>query len=264
MPTEAQAPADWWGAPIKRFMEYINQERDLVVLSSASIEALKSQDAYSQTLEVAAASVSQAVTGSELVALAHAESNSDYRLFHGHSLVAIWGALETMVFDVVVAWLLNGPDATAHPKVAEMKVPFGLFEELSREERIYTVTSELDRQRGDRAGIQRFENVLDPVDLSGSYEGVLADNIYEMQQMRNVFAHRSGVADRRFADACPHLGYGVGDLVMVGQNTWTDFIVTAMAYASVIARRMRAKLGLPGQPATIPVTPIRHTLASGS
>src|SRR5205823_5696069 len=123
--------------------------------------------------EVAAASVSQQVTSSELVALAHAESASDFRLLHGHSLVAIWGAVETLVFEVVAAWLLNRPDAIADPTIGDMKVPFGLFEQLSREDRIYAVTSELDRRRGDRAGIQRFENVLDPVGLSGSYDEVL-------------------------------------------------------------------------------------------
>jgi hypothetical protein len=245
----------WWQEPVARFIDYIGQERDLVILSRFSIEALKSQDAYSPAMEVAAAAVSK--TGPELVAHAQAESSQDHPVLHGHSLVGIWGALETMVIDVVIAWLQHRPQAMTRD-IADMKVPFSAFESLSREERIDNVAHELDRVRGTGRGIDRFENLLDAIQLSGSHEKVLARNIYEMQQIRNVFAHKRGIADRHFIDACPYLGYNVGDRVLIGRDAWIDFTVTAVTYAEVILRRMRQQLGMSIDANPIVLKEIRH------
>src|SRR5207249_1147639 len=116
---------------------------------------------------------------------------------------------------------------------------------MSEEDRFDFAANELDRQRAQGAGITRFESLLDPVGLSGSYNSVLGQNLYEMQQIRNVFAHKRGEADARFVSLCQHLRYRVGDRLHIDSVTWSDFTMTTVAYAEVILRRMREELGLP-------------------
>jgi hypothetical protein len=246
----ATVAGTWWREPVLDFIAYVDQERAVVQLSRASVEALAAQDPYSSG------------SGSpDLIAQAQAQTSDDHPFLHGHSLVALWGAMETMVIDVVTAWLRNRPDVLAHPKIADLKLPFGKFQAMSEDERFDFVANELDRQRAQAAGISRFESLLDPVGLSGSYNGVLGRNLYEMRQIRNVFAHKRGQADGRFVALCPQLGYSVGDRLHIDSLTWSDFTVTAVAYAEVVLRRMREQLGLAvdEEPTTVEPVRYRHT-----
>src|SRR5205085_8801378 len=130
------ASQKWWREPIARLVDYIAEERDLIELSRVSIEMLRSQDRDSLALRDAAATLTRVVNASDLVHRAQEESTEDHPLLHGHSLVAIWGAMETMAMDVVVAWLTNQPASRMTEKVAEIKVPYSTFEMLTPEERV--------------------------------------------------------------------------------------------------------------------------------
>jgi hypothetical protein len=188
---------------------------------------------------------SRAQEAEELSSLAKVEIESDFRLLHGHSLVGVWGALETMVSDLVLAWLINIPQARQMPQIAGIKISLAEFESLNSEERMSTIVSELDRASLSRAGVARFENLLDAVMLGGSYNSTLAANLYEMQQIRNVVAHRRGVVDRRFVAACPQLGLRVGDLVPLGNEPWYACLMSAASYATTVTNRVRKHFGAP-------------------
>jgi hypothetical protein len=81
-----------------------------------------------------------------------------------------------------------------------------------------------------------------------------------MQQIRNVFAHKRGRADRRLIDNCPKLPYRVGDQIRVDRDAWSDFLVTTVVYADSLARRMKRELGLPDWMRPIEAPPIRHPI----
>lgn len=134
------------------------------------------------------------------------------------------------------------------------------FETLDRDERMSALAHELDRDRGagTRIGIGRFESLLEAVGLGGAYPSQLGRNIYEMQQVRNVFAHRRGISDQRFVNACPQLGYSVGQAVRIDRETWIDFTATTVAYAGVLLHRVQEKLGLNVDRPEITVSPIRY------
>jgi len=223
-----------------------------------SIEMLRSQSRESFALRDAAATLTRVVSGSKLIDRAQEESSDDHPQLHGHSLVGIWGALETMAIDVVTAWLQHQPAARMEEHIAEMKVPYSLFETLTPEERVEFLAHELDSKRATRIGIDRFEALLDAVGLSGTRDRLLGRNIYEMQQIRNVFAHKRGIADRRFVDACPQLNYLAGETILIDRNTWSDFMVNALVYAETILRRMKEQLGMTARERSTVVRPIRY------
>ena len=59
-----------------------------------------------------------------------------------------------------------------------------------------------------------------------------------MNHIRNVFVHRRGVADRRFVDACPHLGFSVGDPVSVDRQSFDRYSESVAKYVLHIVKRV--------------------------
>jgi integrase len=262
-PAVGPAARSWWLGPnpIRRLTDYLEEERDLVELSRVGIEMLRKQRPSSRSVQDAAATLTRAVSGVELVARAEEEASDDHPLLHGHSLVAIWGALETMAIGVVAAWLIHRPGSRSD-KVSDIKVPYSMFEDLSEEDRVDALVHELDQQWGAKKGVDRFETLLTWVKLSGQTDPVLAQNLYEMQQVRNVFAHRRGIADRRFIEACPHFGCGVGDQILLDRDAWYDAMVAALVYAETVLLRMKEQLGSTGGGRRTPSRAIRWPRAT--
>jgi len=155
--------------------------------------------------------------------------------------------METMTLDLVATWLLHRPEARNASGVVDIKLPYSTFEGLEPHERAEVVARELDAQRGPRSGIKRFERLLRAVDLPDletPNDSVLASNIYEMQQVRHVFAHKRGIADRDFFRACPHLGYSPGSHIVIDRDTWARAIVTGLVYAEVVLTRIASAMGV--------------------
>jgi integrase len=248
----------WWRDPVDRLLDYITEERNLVELSRVSIEMLRSQNGRSRALQQAASTLTRVVDGATLIERAKVEAADDHPLLHGHSLVAVWGALETMAIDIVIGWLQHRPGTRMAAYVSDIKVPYLQFEAMTAEERAAGLAQEIDRQKGAKLGIDRFERLLEAVGLAGSRDEVLAQNIYELQQIRNLFAHKSGVADRRFVDACPYLGYRIGERVVVDRGAWSDFMVTALNYADLLRGRMMLELGFANPSRQVEIRPIRY------
>lgn len=241
---ESKVPA-WAWEPIKRVDDYIKLDRDLVGLSMGSIAAV---GAVAALLRVArrigvqddeVRRVSEAVEGAERVApLAAAEVEDQFRRLLGHSLSGVWGAVEAMADDLVVAFLVNDPRHLTRPEFAKVKVTLAEFQLLdSDEERMETLMLEI-APRLPRVGIGRFESRLDLVFLGGPYNGEMADAIYELQQLRNGFVHRGGIVDRRLMKACPHLGLTLGEPIPLTTEQWERYTNALILYVGVVGNRI--------------------------
>ncbi len=241
----------WWKEPVRVFAEYVEDERDLIELSRVSVEMLRTERATSRQLQDASDTLTRAVPATKLVARAQAESQTDHPLLHGHSLVAIWSALETMVGDLIEAWLLSWPSARTH--VGALVAVSGLHG-LPPDEWAAGARQALDRRyqklnqkiRSPRR-LDHYEWLLAAVGLVAAAQdddARMAQNLWEMQQIRNAFAHKRGSADARLVANCPHLGFKVKDQIRIDRHAWEDFLVTTVLYADVIVRRMKRELGL--------------------
>jgi hypothetical protein len=242
--------ARWWKEPVSVFAEYVEDERDLVELSRVSVEMLRTAEATSVQLHDAAETLTRAITAADLVGRALDESRKDHPLLHGHSLVAIWSALETMVGDLVEAWLSWWPPARA--RAASMVSLSGL-QGLPPDEWAASARQALDREYQKLNRKVRSPRRLDYYEWHLGSVGLAADaqddarmvqNLWEMQQIRNVFAHKRGVADARFVANNKHLSFRVRDEIRIDRHAWADFLVTTLLYADAVARQMRRELGL--------------------
>ena len=183
------------------------------------------------------------VEARRLADLARSEMKTGFRLLHGHSLVGVWAALEVMARDTVVAWLVNVPETIANEPFASVKFTVGEFEQLERSERMSVLVDEVDRKRGGQ-GVGRFEHLLDAAGLSGSAPKRVRDRLFELQQIRHVFAHRGGEADRALVDACPALKLKVGRPVQLPSKTYLHYLTASWIYAVILSNRIRAQFGV--------------------
>lgn len=241
----------WWKEPVRVFDEYVEDERDLVELSRVSVMMLQTEEVTSVQLHDAAETLTRAMTAGELVRRAEDEASKDHPLLHGHSLVAIWSALETMIGDLVEAWLLWWPPARTQ---AASRAPLAGLHKLLPDEWAAEAHQALERayQKLNRRGqsprrLDRYEWLLNAVGLTHDPQDddpQMIQNLWEMQQVRNVFAHKRGVADARFVAHNRHLPFKVGDELRIDRHAWADFLVTTLLYADMVVRRMKRELGL--------------------
>ncbi len=257
--------APWWKEPVRVFSEYVEDERDLVELSRVSVEMLRTERATSTQLHDAAETLTRAVTAADLVGRAQNESRKDHPLLHGHSLVAIWSALETMVGDLVEAWLLWWPSARAHAAsvvsvsglhgLASDEWAAGAHQALDRE------YQKLNRKIRSPRRLDYYEWLLDAVGLVAAPEDNdvrMAQNLWEMVP-RNAFAHKRGTADARLITNCPDLPFKLKDEIRIDRHAWADFLVTTVLHADVIVRRMKRELGLSDWLRSSPTPVIRYS-----
>ncbi|MFD9119962.1 hypothetical protein [Streptomyces bottropensis] len=180
-----------------------------------------------------------------IVAIAQSQIDSGFRLLHGHALMGSWGALESLIEDAVEAWMAFKPEVLLHQSFAKIKIPLAEFLGLSDEQRVRLLVSEVQRdlKLDLRSGVTKFEKLLDSVELGGPVDPRLRDALFETQNVRNVLAHRAGIADQRFVDACPSYGLAVGDRVVIGQEIYERLNYSMYIYAVVVLNRILAVLG---------------------
>jgi hypothetical protein len=260
-----RVPMMWWKQPVAVFAQYVDDERELIELSRVSVEMLRGADASSGRLHEAAETLTRAVTATELIERAQMESANDHPLMHGHSLVAIWSAMETMVSDIVTAWLLAWPAARSQ---AASVVSTRDFNGLSSDEWASAVRDALDRkyrkENQKLKSIRRldhFEWLLAAIGIGddGQDRDVrMGDSLFEMQQIRNIFAHRRGRADARLVHRCPNLPFRAGQEIRIDRKAWSDFLVTTLVYGDMITRRMKRELGINDWMRSIPAPEVRY------
>jgi hypothetical protein len=244
-----------WAAPCIRFMDYMFQVLGLIDLTRRGAGVLTTiPHALDVLMTTGKPSEEEMMSYEErkksakkTAELARSEIGNDFPLLHSHSLMGAWGALEGMVEDLAVSWLRHNPSALDHPKLSKVRVPFIEFQQMTDHERLRFLVAELQRDLGLelKTGATKFEALLAALGLGGTVDRRVRDAIFEAQNLRNLFAHRGGVADRRFVTNCPNLQYTVGDTVKIGDQDFTRNFFGLFAYGATILNRCRAIEGMP-------------------
>lgn len=173
-------------------------------------------------------------------AFAKRELDSGFTLLHAHSLVLVWGALETMVVDLCIASLKNVPSLLDSDEFRRIKIPLGEFLELTEDERMEALLALADREsRGlGWQGVARLEGLLRLVGLEGEMDapGLRAD-LHTMYQIRNLFVHRRGVIDRRFLANCQPIGGNLGERLRFEPARYLQLRMAATHYVFVVFNR---------------------------
>ena len=178
--------------------------------------------------------------------LAEREQKNGFPLLHAQALVTICGALENLMHTFVVNWLTNYPTAKQVKAVREIKLEIWRYDSLDAEELNEYIFETLRRDLNVpmRQGVSQFEALLEPFGLSGGVTKIVRDDIYEMYNVRNVLVHRRGKADTKLIEACPALGYSLGDTVVVKHRRFGEYSHHAARYAFEVLQRIALKVGI--------------------
>lgn len=182
----------------------------------------------------------------EMAAFAAREIESGFPTLHAHTVIALWGALEILVEDIVVFWLQKTPGLLSSNSIAKIKIPLGEYELLDTQERMRFVSKELARSLNTdlKIGVGRFEAVLTAVDLGGTIEEDLRQSLLELSQIRNVLVHRAHIIDRPLKEMCPWLALEVGQKLRIDHDMYLKYFGATHDYLLCLINRVRVHQGL--------------------
>lgn len=152
--------------------------------------------------------------------LASTEVEKDFPVLHGFAVVALWSWMEHFVKGFVALWLTHRRDALDVPAVQKLRVRLGEYLQLQKAEQAQFLVELLEQELASplKRGASRFESLLQPFGLSFQLPDGCGQTLFELQQIRNAIAHRSGRADRRLRSDCPWLKLKINQPVLVSRK----------------------------------------------
>jgi hypothetical protein len=170
-----------------------------------------------------------------------------FPILHAHAIVSLWGALEVLVHDLAIAWLVSNPDTLMREPFLRIRIALGEFERLGKRQRMEFAIKEVSRSLNAdlKIGVGRFETILETVGFAGPIAHDLRRTLMEASQVRNVLVHRGGLVDRRLKESCPWLKIRLGARVRTDRATYARYSRVMFEYAWTLLNRCRVRAKLP-------------------
>ncbi len=217
-------------------------------------KAVDMLDAYREAMDVLGNPVedtdfdAQRERAAAFAELAQSESESRFRLLNAHLFLGLWGQFDSSIEELAVLWIERWPVHVSRLNSDEdPRVTLPLTDVLgdNRRERAERAFDYLRSKRHSFGhGVSRFETVLALIGLDGPIPDGLGDQFYEMEQVRNVYAHCGGKADAQFVRNCPHLNMAVGEYVPFDRSRLNVYAANMIAYAIMVKARGWARHGI--------------------
>lgn len=249
-PSERNQLPDWVASTFGEFLDKNERLTHVLRLSIGGIhmlrgrhQALKVLAEVDGTLENAKEELLRAEKDKEL---AQREVENDFPLLHEQATIALWSSLEALVRSFLAKWLANVPAAWQTDAVKKLKVKLGDYEALESSERCLWIVDLVDQEVSGplRSGVIRFESLLQPFGLAGPVDEDCQKTLYELSQVRHALVHRSGIADKKFVDACPWIGAVPGSPLLVTHRMWRSYNEALAHYVLELIQRVRVHFGV--------------------
>jgi hypothetical protein len=234
MSSESQPPKPW--EPIRSFSDKSRDILDLAWIAASTLELI-AKGTFAPPAEPS--------DHADLRAFALKQYEQQYPLVIEQALVSLWGCIETTVEQVSTLWLQRHPGMLGEKPFAKLRVRVAEILSLEESERTRLLIEELDRSLADcvPAGIDRFEAVLKAIGLNGDLDPGVRRALVELYQIRNIYVHRGGLADRHFRRVCPWRSESVGEPIRVLPEHIYAYSTVVTSYAHALHDRVFRGLG---------------------
>lgn len=181
------------------------------------------------------------------------EIDEDFPILNGLAIIGIWAQLEVAVRDFVGAWILHNKSVLKQDAFQRLRVRVGEYDPLSRREKAQYLVQSLERDTASalKQGVGRFESLLEAIGLSGEVPEKLRKKMFELNKVRNLIAHTSGVVDSDFKASCPWFHGKIGERHRVSSNELTRYHMASIFYAMLIVVRTNFYYGVDDEYNTI-------------
>ncbi|WP_313915957.1 hypothetical protein [Tahibacter sp.] len=142
--------------------------------------------------------------------------------------------------DLLVRLLAHERKTLEHAVFQRISIKLSEYYKLNRIEQMAYLVEMLEKDTSSalKQGINRFETLLDAVGLSGKVPEDTSRAIFELQQVRNVIAHRNGRCDKRLRSQCPWLRLKLGQKVEIRARQLAVYHTAASDYALEVLYRV--------------------------
>lgn len=253
-PAKTDSPMQPWARiPFNRGIDYLAETNEVLELCLQGLSHVQTMPGLAEALEGYDSGTPTQVLLPKLqdlrrrAGLAKAEIERGFPVLHAHASVALWGTLDALVADLVLACLLNDSALLKAERFSRIKVPLAEFEALEREDRMVFLLTELSRTlHADlKPGVGKFEALLDAVDLAGPVDSTLRRDLLELAAVRNLLVHRAGIVDRRFCSSCPWLNLTIGAKYVVSRAVYARYSRSVSDYMMLLIKRARSRFPVP-------------------
>jgi hypothetical protein len=229
----------------ERLMQVLDLSRrgiDMVTSAPTVIKAIAKAEGTTTTIEYK----SQLAAAESMAKIAVFERDNDFPILHGQFVVSLWGSLETLVLDVIADWIVNQPGVLNSAAWHNLKVKVSEYETLDAGQKAIYLATAMDQMLSGplKQGVNRFESLMETVGLKGAVSGELSKTLWELQQVRNIIAHKRGIADKKFCGACPWLASNTGDIVSVGRSMYDKYFRAVIGYSTELIARTGEYFGV--------------------
>lgn len=176
---------------------------------------------------------------------AQSEIDKGFPVLRSLAVVGIWSWLEHFVKGFAVMWICNNKDVFSLPAIQKLKIKFGDYIHLDKSEQAAYLVEILEQETASslKRGVTRFETLLEVFSLDGNVPPECAKALFELQQIRNVVAHRNSKADRRIIAECPWLKLKTGQPLEISDVMMDAYGSASIEYLMTILRRVCKQYG---------------------
>ncbi len=242
---------EWLRGPFDRYRNYVEQTFRLVSLAITGISRMTKDHQLTEAIinyDMTASNIAeqtpdqqgQIAEAQKRADLATQEVEQGFPLLCGHTIVGLWGAFEAAIEDFLARWITYSPSSLEAIPQLRLRIPATDFMQANDQERARLLLTELSRnlQADARLGVSRFEELLNRFNLGGNPEDEVKRQVFEMQQVRHIWAHRGGLADAPFKERCPWFDVDIDQQVKVDMKKTGDYGSATIYYVIDIWKRV--------------------------
>ena len=239
----------WMTDPFERFIDHSERLRQLLHLSRTGISVLRGMPTIVQVLQDLKPGVKTGVGKLERAKreaeLAQREVLEGFPLLKAQALISLWSALEGALRTFIVRSLQNDKKIFSSEPLQKIRVKISEYERLEGEEKWFYILERLEQETTAplKNGVGRFEVLLEVCGLGGAVHDTDRKALFELNHIRNVLVHRSGIADRRIVEACPSLSLKVGQPLVLTDAMVSRYFEASMQYVTDIIVRLGERDG---------------------
>ncbi len=241
----------WAWKPIERALKTIHSTHTLLHLCMDGLNLVSKfpiiaeiNEEIQQHIETTSLEAEEHLTidqSKNRAAMALQEIESDFALLHANSLVTLWSSLDSLIDDIIIAWIENNHDIIKGPSFEKIKISISDYESMNNIERMSFLLRELSRSvNADiKVGAGKFEKLLEAIGLGGSIDEKLRRDLFEMSQIRNAIVHCGGTVDQILKNNCPWIKWQVLETIKLNHNDYIKYYKAVHVYLYIIINRIR-------------------------
>ena len=223
--------ANWIIGPIGWCIKYIGEETILAALTTKSIIAFEHQETLlsiaREKLEENEISVKDI---DHLIALApeHAEwaskqKNIDFSDINRHSLISVWGALETCLEETIVLILQNDQKARQSVKRLGIKIKKGTENRLSEYEARRIYSGLIRKFRKNFSVADAYIEILKLFEVDINCPQHILEKLAEIKAVRNCLVHNADKINKRAVREASTLKKLLGKEIRISRNLYSEY-----------------------------------------